>query len=503
MTAFEEIEIPFHHRWNDQKSHSFLGAAVIDIDGDGAMEVFLGGGHEQDDVLLSYRDGRLHDIIADTGLSARAATYGATAIDIDGDDDTDLFVARADGISLYLNHGGTFKRRAIDANLDPEADPFAVSVADYDGDGDGDLYISVFIAYPSFVGRVYNDPEVVRKDRLLRNDGDLRFTDVTTEATTDVTTEAGVAGPYNTFQATWVDLDLDGDQDLVVAPNTGQVAIFRNDDGRLLRQPSPSKYGFWMCSAVADIDNDGDQDLFFSNSGAIVPQLLLTGDLRADQTFSSDWLLLRNDGDFRFTDVTAEHGLSGFGFAWGANFTDLNLDGYADLVVSQNAEKLPMHRVEALRPTSKAFLNLPAGADRRGFFNIDALGLQRPDYGMAPLFVDLDQSGTLDVIMVNQNQPAHAYLNRSNAKRLEVHIPDTVAALGARVTVETERGPAATQEVLSSVGFLGDHSPTLVFGLGDAERVQAVRVVWPRHLDAPDTVITDAPINGRVTVALP
>lgn len=497
VRAFEEIAVPFEHGGDSDASFGFLGAAAIDVDADGRMEVFLGGGQGQDDVLLSYRDGALVDRIEGTGLSGKAATYGATAVDMDADGDTDMIIGRVDGVTLYLNDGGRFTAQPIATGLPEQTDPFAVSVADYDGDGDGDLYISGFVSAPAFVGLTFNDPSVVRPNRLLRNDGltggVMGFT--------DVTAQAGVEGLYNTFQSVWVDLDRDDDPDLVTAPNTGRVEIFRNDGGRFTELPSPSDYGFWMCAAVGDIDNDGDQDLFFSNAGNVLPSRLLTGDLRDDQAFSPEWLLLRNDGELRFSDVTVEYGLDGYGFAWGASFADLDYDGFLDLVVAKNSEKIFTHAIEALRPSSNAFLQLPDGEGGRSFYDIEALRLQHPDLGMAPLYVDLDGDGSQDVVMPNQNQRARAHLNRHEGRRLRVVVPDVVRALGARITVVTEAGRTTTHEFGSSVGFMSDHSPVLVFGLGSAETIEQVEVHWaggPTVTVAGDTVVDD-----RVVLTLP
>jgi hypothetical protein len=475
VTAFAALEVPFVHRWTPEASHGFLGAAAIDIDGDGVMEVFLGGGHQQQDALLTYRDGQLVDRIEGTGLSDVSATYGATSIDIDDDGDTDLLVGRASGITLYLNADGVFAPHPIDARLPADTDPLAISLADYDGDGDADLYVSGFISAPAFVGRTFNDPAVVRPNRLLRNDG----FEAGVLHLTDVTDAAGVAGHSNTFQTAWVDLDLDSDPDLVTAPNAGRIELLRNDgDGTFTELASPGAFGFWMCVAVGDIDNDGDQDLFFTNAGRVVPKFMLRGDLRDDQPLSVEWLLLRNDGDFQFTDVTEPYGLTGYGFAWGASFADLDADGFLDLLVSMNAEKIFTHALTFMLPSSKAMLSRPNGRGGRSLYDTPQLEIGHPDYGMAPLLVDLDDDGALDVVMPNQNQRARAHLSRDGGRRLTVVLPDTAQAVGARVTVHTTEGPSTTQEVIRGVGLLSDHSPHLVFGLGPSADVVRVHVRW-------------------------
>ena len=77
-STFERLPVEFVHEWNEEGSHPFTGAAVIDIDNDGLMEVFVGGGKDQPDALLSYQNNTLIDRIEDTALSDMQATYGAT-----------------------------------------------------------------------------------------------------------------------------------------------------------------------------------------------------------------------------------------------------------------------------------------------------------------------------------------------------------------------------------------------------------------------------------------
>lgn len=178
VKAFEEIPVDFEHQWQDG-THPLSGAAVIDTNGDGQMEVFVGGGQGQADALLSYSDTRLVNTIAGTGLSNLSATYGSVSIDIDNDKDIDLIVARNDGLYQYLNHQGTFTEQKIPLQLPDNSVPFGIAVSDIDHDGDGDLYISVFVAFPQFRTGVFNDPEHAKRNILLLNNGDASFTDIT------------------------------------------------------------------------------------------------------------------------------------------------------------------------------------------------------------------------------------------------------------------------------------------------------------------------------------
>jgi hypothetical protein len=481
---FEAVEVDFAHRWDHETSHHLTGAAVLDVDGDGREEIFVGGGAGQPDALLGLHDGRLVDRIGGTGLSSTVATYGSCAVDLDRDGDVDLLVARNDGVTLYVNEGAVFRGERLPVALPERSVPLAVSVSDIDHDGDGDLYLSVFVDFPHFVPATFNVPEHAKANRLLRNDGDLRFTDVTTAVT---------ASKQNTFTSLFVDLDGDRYQDLVVAQNTGQVELLRNRrDGSFESMPSPSGYGFWMGVAAGDADGDGDQDLFFTNVGDTFPAFVVKGDRREDQPYAGGWLLLRNDGGFRFHDATAEAGLARYGFAWGAVFEDMNLDGRLDLLVSQNYVKWPVHRL--FKFPGKLLL---AGSDRPDYYAAE--GVENRAFGNSPVVADFDGDGRPDLFWLNNDGPSRAFLNRTPGDRVTAVLPDAVEAQGARVWLE---GGAAryVREVASNSGLGVDQSPALVFGLGDAPRAERLVIAWA---DGRTTRIEDPPVNVPLRIRLP
>ena len=486
---FTPVPCEFTHAW-DRTKHPFTGAAVIDIDGDGKLEIFVGGGQGQSDVLLSYRDGRLIDIIESTGLSSNTATYGATAIDMDADADTDLFVARDDGVYLYLNQAGRFQEQRIEVDLPEHSVPFSVAVSDIDHDGDGDLYISAFVAFSSFRSATYNDPEHAKTNRMLLNNGDLTFT--------DITRQSGTASKQNTFFSVFVDLDSDGWQDLVVAQNTGEVEIFRNLGDRTFEPiATHTGLGFWMGVAIGDVDNDGDQDLFFTNVGDSIPQLLTQGDLHPGQTNTHQWRLLRNDGDFHLTDVTEAYGLAGEGFAWGAVFEDLNLDGQLDLFVAQNYIKWPLHHLFKL--SGRTYLQ-QTGDGARGFHHESSLGMANENFGQSPLIVDIDDDGRQDLVWINMDGPVRAFLNTSSGNYVTVVVPDTVAALGSRVSIETAQGKSYSRVVVAGAGMLTDQTPELTFGLGELDHVLSVTIERP---NGESEVILAPPVNRKLVLPWP
>jgi hypothetical protein len=485
-SAFAPVPVDFTHTWT-KGTHPFTGAAVIDVDGDGTFEVFVGGGDGQRDALLSYRNGRLVNIENGTGLSNTSATYGSTAIDIDADGDTDLIVARENGVYLYLNDGGRFQERRIPVDFPVDSVPFSVAVADIDHDGDGDLYVSIFVNAKKFRSATFNDPTHAKANRMLLNNGDLTFA--------DITQSSGTASKQNTFLSAFVDLDSDGWQDLVVAQNTGAIEIFRNMKDRTFEPvPTKSPFGFWMGLAVGDIDNDGDQDLFFTNVGTSIPLFLTSGDLRKDQRHTHDWMLLRNNGDFHFTDVTDTYGLAGEGFAWGAVFEDLNLDGHLDLIVAQNYIKWPIHTL--LKLSGRTYLQKGETAART-FQQAPTLGLENKHFGQSPVLVDLDGDGRQDLVWLNIDGPARAFLNTAPGNYVTIVVPDTVANIGTTITLETDGGRSYTRAVVGTVGMLTDQTPELSFGLGHDERI--LRAVIQRP-NGQTEIISAPPINRKTAI---
>lgn len=479
---FDEVPVDFAHRWDHETAHHLTGAAVLDLDGDGREEIFVGGGAGQPDALLRLREGRLVDEIGATGLSSTSATYGSCATDLDGDGDVDLAVGRNDGITLYVNEGGRFTGQPLPVDLPESSVPLAISVSDIDHDGDGDLYLSVFVDFPHFVPATFNVPEHAKANRLLRNDGDLRFTDITTPVT---------ASKQNTFTSLFVDLDGDRYQDLVIAQNTGQVEILRNRrDGTFEAVPLASGYGFWMGVAAGDFDADGDQDLCFTNVGDSFPAFAVKGDRHDDQPYNGGWLLLRNDGDFRFHDATREAGLAGYGFAWGLVFEDMNLDGRLDLMASQNYVKWPVHRW--FKFPGKLLLGADPGP---GFYTAE--GVENRAFSNSPVIADLDGDGRPDLFWLNNDSPSRAFLNRSAGHHVTVVLPDAVSSIGARVRIE---GAAAgyTRELASASGLGVDQSSALVFGLGDSTRVERLVVSWA---DGSESVIENPPIDRVIRIA--
>ena len=481
---FTALDTPHVHIW-DKKTHPFTGAAVIDVDGDGQFEVFLGGGQGQDDLLLDYQEGQLIDIIQGTGLSSKFATYGVRAMDLNQDRKTDLVLAREDGIHLYLNpsKGKAFEYRKIPVDLPHQSVPFDVAVGDIDRDGDADLYISTFVGFPFFKSATFNDPDHAKTNRLLLNTGDFNFK--------DITESSGTRRKNNSFCAAFVDLDQDGWQDLVVAQNTGEVEIFKNlRDTSFQSIPTHSGYGFWMGVGMGDVDSDGDTDLFFPNVGTSIPEFLTRGDIREDQPHTHDWLLLENQGNFKFKRATDQWIPKGEGFAWGGVFEDMDLDGHLDLFVAQNYIKWPFHKI--FRLSGRAYAQAPKGQLPR-FKPAPDWGLSNKYFGQSSLIVDLDGDGRQDDLWINMDGPLKAFINSSKAPFITLVLPDDLATLGTRVYLVTPFGKTYTRQVVDGSGYLTDQTPEITFGA--SQGALELVIEFP---DGRKQIIPNPKVNTRI-----
>jgi enediyne biosynthesis protein E4 len=469
VPTFTEVLADFVHVPAD-KSEAFTGSALIDIDGDGVEEVFVGGGEGQQDALLKF-DGEGFVNLAinkgDDGLGFDnlERSLGALSVDSDNDGDTDLYIARPSGLYLMENSGDFFRESKLNVEFEARAMPFAIASTDLNGDGFVDLYISTFIRPEYFKAATFNDPSHVTANLLLLNDGDGEFT--------DVTEEYGIDFEQNTFLSAFVDLNNDGLSDFVAATNTDRVKIYENTGEGFRDIGELGDYGFWMGLTVADFDNDGDSDLFFTNIGNTVPVSSARGDLRGDQILDPEWYLFRNDGDFNFVQANEEFALTGYEFAWGADAADFNLDGRQDLVVVENYIKWPAHKFNKLPGRF-----LLQGNDGKFLPVGNIAGLVNEHYGMTPLVSDFNADGYPDIVYVNYDGPVKAYLNDGGENHyLTVRMRDTAASLGAKVIVWAG-DREFVQDFVSGTGLISDQSSDLFFGLGAYDGVVTLKVIW-------------------------
>ena len=469
------------------------GAAILDADGDGALDLFLVGGTRfreppptAGDRLFRQVDRgpdgvpRYADVTEMAGLDEVGWGMGVAAADVDADADADLYVTRWGPNELYRNRGGgTFAAIAGSAAVDDGGWGSSAAFGDLDADGLLDLYVTNYLEFDpaqppgggepcSYRGLdVFCGPLDVERqaDRLYRNLGDGRFDDVSRATGVGSLRRAGLG-------VLFADLDGDGDQDLYVANDSDPNTLLRNDGGWRLTEvgalagaayteDGQSQAG--MGVDAGDFDRDGDLDLFVTN-------------------FADDYnTLYENDGAGRFTDASAAAGLvmdSRPLLGWSTAFVDFDNDGWLDLFVSNGHlyPQLAAHegglsypQVDLLYRNQKGRFTLVDGGP----------GWGRRAVGRAAAVGDLDDDGDADLLFVDLNERPTLLLNDGGNRPpwvgLRVLDGSGAVAVGARVELFSG-GARQMAEVRAGRGFQSSHDPRLLFGLGAAGRVDSLRV---------------------------
>ena len=273
----------------------------------------------------------------------------------------------------------------------------------------------------------------------------------------------------------FADLDDDGDSDLYIANDSDPNTLYRNDGGwRLTEVGAMAGAAFTedgqsqsgMGVAAGDYDRDGDTDLFVTN-------------------FADDYnTLYRNDRDWRFADASAAAGLIGTSrplLGWSTGMVDFDGDGWLDLFVV-NGHLYPDLRDNADGITYRQ-RNLLYRNDGGRFVEIDGgPDWQRPAVSRAAAAGDIDDDGDTDLIVVDMNDRP-CLLRNDGGNRLAwlgLHLRSAAGtdAIGARVEV-VAGADHQRAEVRRGTGFQSSQDVRLRFGLGAATAIDSVRVRWP------------------------
>jgi enediyne biosynthesis protein E4 len=509
-----------------------LGASVsvADFDADGWPDLYFTNSRfgEPNALYRNRGDGTFEEVATSAGLAnlnrpGDGVSMGAVWGDVDNDGREDVLVYRYGYLALFRNvDGRRFEDVTAQAGLRRWVNSNGAIWLDYDRDGLLDLYVTAYFRdvdlwHLATTRIMHNSFEFATnggKNLLFRNLGGGKFE--------DVTDRMGVGSTRWTLAAASADFNGDGWPDIYLANDYGPEELYLNDRGRRFvlttaGLESESKSG--MSVALGDAFNRGRLDVFVTNISER-GYLFQNNNLRLNQMLEAG----------RFRNV-AEGEIADAGWAWGAQFGDLNNDGTNELFVANGF-------ISADRQKSYWYaMSKIAGANARffedasswpPFGNVSLSGYERSRVylnrgvagwvdvarragvtdvydGRAVALADLSNRGAVDVIVANQNQPAVLYrgypdsTNHWIAFRL-VGTRSNRSAIGAEVVLES--GDLRQRRIVDGgSGFASQNDRRLHFGLGRREWVDRVVIHWPSG-GAPQ-VLRRPPIDGFVTVTEP
>ena len=474
IPKFTEIDFPFTNEFDKTKSLPLMAAAMIDLDNDGVDEVFMSGGVLQQDAIFKYTESGFEDISESVKLPAKPAgktTFGASSFDLDNDGNTDLILTGDYGVVWHRNTGGSFETHKIDVPLNEKSVAATTTLGDFNRDGHADIFLCSYIDLHKMEGQtIFKDFNYGSSSLLLQNNGDNTFT--------DVTKSIGLEYVHNTFQAIFVDIDNDNWLDLMVAYDTGEARSYKNMGGKkfqMMPNPLTGKYAYPMGIAIGDYNNDNLVDFFFSNTGTSVPKFLARGDLAKEDVFNEKWILFKNEGNFKFTDVAKETKVADFEFSWGAIFEDFNLYGKQDLVVAENYVDFPPH--ELFKLPCRFLVQRSDGT----FAAVEEqAGVVNKNYAITPLTSDFNQDGYPDLLYSNLNGKVKAFINNGGDHNfIAFRFPETAEYVGSHVTLDFGENQLLSDVYVIGEGLGSDQSATVTFGLGKEKTPLSAMITLP------------------------
>jgi len=510
------------------------GVAVGDIDGDGLPDLYFTSNLGPNKLYRNRGNYTFEDITGKAGVADPDAwKTGVTMADVNGDGKVDIYVSGADYLGLhgrnvlYINNGdGTFTDRAKEYGLDHVGYNTQALFFDYDGDGDIDMYLLDHSTHAqrAMASQAQGSATSPRTgDRLFRNDGG-HFTDVTDAAGL----HDGIDGYGLGVVAS--DFNNDGCPDIYVTNDfQGNDYLYINNCNGTFTESIAKATGhtsrFSMGVDAADFNNDGRTDIISLDMQPEREDILKTSanaesfniyNLRLEAGYQPQYArnaLQLNRGKGRFSEIGYLSGVFATDWSWSALFADLDNDGKKDLFVTNGIFRRPndMDYIsfvgnEAVQATlHDTITNANLGLLQKmpqiplakyafrndgnlKFTNMaEAWGLAQPGFSNGAAYVDLNNSGNLDLVVNNINAPASIY--RSHAREINRNHYLTVqlrgsgantAGIGARVEI-TQKGEKQVVEQMPTRGFLSSVDPRLHFGLGSSSRIDTLTVIWPNH----------------------
>ena len=516
------------------------GVGAGDFNNDGLIDLFFSANQGDNKIYLNEGKLKFKDVTAEAQIPQDGGwSTGVSVVDINNDGLLDIYICRVGNYETLHSKNQLLICQGIDKNGVPhykdEAHEYGLDFSgfstqavffDYDGDGDLDMFLlnhsihqnGTFAPRNNFLG-TYN---VLTGDRLYRNDGNNKFTDVTKESAINSSTISYGLGVCVS------DIDLDGWPDMYVGNDFHENDyLYINQHNGTFKEDLTNRVmhtsQFSMGVDVADINNDAYPDII-SMDMLPADRKILKSSLGEDEynTFymkigygynyqytRNNLQLNRRNGMFSETGLYS--GIAATDWSWSPLWLDFDNDGTKDLFISNGIPKRlndmdfanyvsddEIHQKLKDNFTDETDLGLikkfPEIKLPNKFFKNEGnvkfadvsneVGDSKATFSNGAVYADLDNDGDLDVVVSNLEDPAMLYENKSNDGKnkpyLDIKLTGSsknINALGAKVIVY-DSSEVRTYENYPVRGFQSSMQIPMHIGLYNT-KVDSILLIWP------------------------
>ncbi|MBS1576458.1 MAG: VCBS repeat-containing protein [Bacteroidetes bacterium] len=522
------------------------GVGIGDFNNDNLPDIYFAGNMVSNRLYLNKGDFKFEDVTNAAGVNGMGRWgRGVSIIDINNDGLADIYVCNTiykDSLRrrnlLYINKGldkngiPHFEDMAAEYGLDARLQSTMVNFFDYDNDGDIDMYLAVNTASASYNPNRFGGSENLEPSRgkLYQNDWDSSRRHPVFH---DVSIQAGITREGFSHAAIITDINCDGWKDIYVANDflSDNVLYINNHDGTFtdhskdyFKHTSYNSMGI----DVSDINNDGLADVMELDmlpEGNYRKKMILnasnTTTYRNFELYNHQYQFVRNtlqlnqglrtDGEDSiktpaFSEISFMSGIAQTDWSWAPIIADFDNDSYRDIVVTNGFPKdvsdhdfivysdeayLKISKAEILKHIPEIKLKNYAYKNNGDltFSDVtDNWGLITPTFSSGAALADLDNNGTMDLVINNTNDEALIYKNTSHGNKntaghyLQIKFKgdqQNIAGLGAWVDIYYDKGKHQVYENTPYRGYLSTMQSIAHFGIGNSPVVDSILIRWP------------------------